>query len=307
MVMPFPDCLSTSTARGCEGGRGSMPQALAHHEGRGWPERDNGAAGKHTAVSPAPGCNGKAVPAMRTGEAPHSRLRLLPRFAATEFARLREESRTALDRALGYRILGPNEFIYLQEDDAEFLYFVRSGHIRLSYLLEDGAPILVGVMAPGDSFGELGVFEGGSHYDMATSIGTSSIFYISTATFRTLAERYPDLDLALARTIAKRHRSYISLTRILALKTLPARLSQCLLRLADSLDDRMAWKGREVLRVGGFVTQSDLGLMARGARANVNRALKAWERAGWIAVQERNIFILDRPRLEAIAIDEDLL
>jgi CRP-like cAMP-binding protein len=232
---------------------------------------------------------------------------VLPRFAATEFARVGEEARTALDRALGYRILGPNEFIYLQEDTAEFLYFVRSGHIRLSYLLEDGAPILVGVMAPGDSFGELGVFEGGSHYDMATSIGTSSIFYISTSTFRTLAERYPDLDLALARTIAKRHRSYISLTRILALKTLPARLSQCLLRLADSLDDRARWNGRDVLRVGGFVTQSDLGLMARGARANVNRALKAWERAGWIAVHERNIFILDRLRLEALAIDEDLL
>ena len=55
-----------------------------------------------------------------------------------------------------------------------------------------------------------------------------------------------------------------------------------------------------------MVTQADLGLMARGARGNVNRALKAWERAGWIAIQDRNILILDRNRLEALSVEEGL-
>ncbi len=233
-------------------------------------------------------------------------LGLLPRFEASEFGRLGGDVRAALDRVATHRVLGPNEFIYLQEDDAEFLYFVRSGHIRLSYLLEDGSPILFGILPPGESFGELGVFEAGRHYDMATSIGTSSIFCIPAQTLRSLGAHHPGLDLALAHALARRYRSYVSLTRILGLKSLPARLSQCLLRLADDLNDLTDHGGRKVLQIGASVTQTDLGLMARGARGNVNRALKAWEAMGWIGIRDRCIMILDRGRLEAIAIEDEL-
>lgn len=235
-----------------------------------------------------------------------NRLSTLPHFGASEFGRLDEALRSALDRAATYRMLSPNEFIYLQDDDADYLYFARSGHVRLSYLLEDGSPILFGVVSPGESFGELGVFEAARYYDMATSIGTSSVYCIPAGSFRTLSARHPELSLALGRTIAKRYRSYIMLTRILGLKTLPARLSQCLLRIADGLNDRTRHGDRDVLQVGGFVTQSDLGLMARGARGNVNRALKSWEKEGWIGMRDRTILILDRASLEAIAVEDDL-
>lgn len=238
--------------------------------------------------------------------APVNRLNILPHFATSEFGRLEADARAALDQAASYRMLTGNEFIYLQEDDAEFLYFVRSGHVRLSYLLEDGSAILFGVISPGESFGELGVFECSTHYDMATSIGTSSIYCIPAKTFRGLAERFPELNLAMGRVIARRYRSYISLTRMLGLKTLPARLSQCLLRVADGLNDRVEFEGRQVLRIGSFVTQSDLGMMARGARGNVNRALKAWEKDRLISMQDRNILIMNRAGLEAIAIDDEL-
>ncbi|WP_378941110.1 Crp/Fnr family transcriptional regulator [Mesorhizobium sp. ANAO-SY3R2] len=235
-----------------------------------------------------------------------NRLRLLPHFSASAFGSLGDDVCLALENAASYRMLAANEFIYLQEDDADFLYFVRSGHVRLSYLLEDGSPILFGVLPPGESFGELGVFEGGQHYDMATAIGAGSIYCIPATVFHALSQRYPDLNLALARTIAQRYRSYISLTRILGLKTLQSRLSQCLLRVADGLGDRTEYLNRTVLRVRAFITQSDLGLIARGARGNVNRALKGWERDGLIAIQDRNILILDRSSLEAIALEDDL-
>jgi CRP/FNR family cyclic AMP-dependent transcriptional regulator len=235
-----------------------------------------------------------------------NRLSQMPHFSISAFGSLADDVCRALEQAATYRMLAPNEFIYLQEDDADFLFFVRSGHIRLSYLLEDGSPILFGVLPPGESFGELGVFHGGQHYDMATAIGAGSIYCIPVTAFHALAQRHPDLNLALARTIANRYRSYISLTRILGLKTLQSRLSQCLLRVADGLNDRTHYMGRTVLRVRAFITQSDLGLIARGARGNVNRALKSWERDGYIAIQSRNILILDRPGLEAIALEDDL-
>lgn len=230
----------------------------------------------------------------------------LPQFSASEFGTLGDEVRAALEAIASFRVCGPNDFIYLQDDEANALYFVRSGHIRLSYLLEDGSAILFGILPPGESFGELGVFEGGTYCDMATSVGTSSIYSIPIAAFQALAQRHPELNAALGRTVAKRYRSYIALTRVLGLKSLPARLSQCMLRLADGLNDRTSHAGRSVARIGAFVTQTELGLMARGARGNVNRALKTWEREGWIGIRDRCILILDRNSLEDLAFADEL-
>ncbi|MBB3950309.1 Crp/Fnr family transcriptional regulator [Aureimonas jatrophae] len=224
----------------------------------------------------------------------------------SEFSALSPVVASRLSQIGSVRLYGPNEFIYLQDDAADHLYFVRSGHVRLSYLLEDGSAVLFAILPPGDSFGELGVFAGGTHHDMATTVGTSSVFRVPAAELRDLDAQGGEMALALGRTVARRYRSYIALTRSLGLKTLNGRLSQALLRLCDDLGSTVPFEGRQVPMVGAFVTQSDLGMMARGARSNVNRALKSWERSGWIAVRDRAILIVNRPRLEALWLEEGL-
>ena len=76
--------------------------------------------------------------------------------------------------------------------------------------------------------------------------------------------------------------------------------------LADGLGTATNYCGRDVPCVGPVIAQADLGLMARGARGSVNRALKSWQRAGWLVVKDRAILIADRAVLEAIAIEGDV-
>jgi CRP/FNR family cyclic AMP-dependent transcriptional regulator len=224
---------------------------------------------------------------------------------SSEFWRINEETRNAVSAALSRRSFGNNEVVYLQDDEAAHLYFVVSGHVRLSYIMEDGSAILFAILPPGESFGELGVFEGGAYSDMATAIGQAVVASIPLKQFRALGVRYPDLNDALARLLARRYKSYIDLTRNLSLKSLAARVAQSLLRIADDLGTRIEYRGRNLPCVGAVVTQSDLGLMARGARGNVNRALKTWERAGWIAIKDRSIVVIEREKLENLSIEED--
>lgn len=224
----------------------------------------------------------------------------------SEFARLSAAAREALFKVLTVRSYGANDFIYLQDDEAEHLYFVRSGHIRLSYLLEEGSAILYGILPRGESFGELGIFEHGPHSDTATAVGDVTLASVSAAQFRSLTDRYPEIGVAVGRVVAKRYRSHLALTRMLSLKTLSARLAQALLRLADGLGTHVKVNGKSVPCIGPMVTQTDLGLMARGARGNVNRALKGWERTGWIAMVDRSIAILDRSKLERLSFEDGL-
>jgi CRP/FNR family cyclic AMP-dependent transcriptional regulator len=225
--------------------------------------------------------------------------------ASSKFARASDDAKKALLATLLRRSYGNNEVIYLQDDGADHLYFVISGHVRLSYIMEDGSAILYAILPAGDSFGELGIFDGGTHCDMAMAIGETLVGCISITNFRALAARFPDLHDALTRLVARRYRSYIDLTRVMSLKTLPARVAQVLLRLTDGLGTRIQHHGYERPCVGPVVTQADLGLMARGARGNVNRALKTWERAGWIALKDRSILVINRAQLENLAIKED--
>lgn len=225
-------------------------------------------------------------------------------FLSRDFDAIGSEARAELAKSVVRRNFGPNEFIYLQDDEAKHLFFVVSGHVRLSYLMDDGCAILHGILPARETFGELGVFENSTYCDMATAIGPLTTAGLSIQSFRTLSARYPEIGQALARAVARRYRSYVTLTRDLSLKSLPARLAQSVLRLADTLGTTAFVKDREVGVLGAIVNQTDLGLMARGSRGNVNRALKSWERAGWIAMRDRSILILDRGRLESLSTDE---
>lgn len=226
---------------------------------------------------------------------------------AREFLLLDESVRAELLAAATPRNYTNNQFVYLQDDAADALYVILSGHIRLSYLMEDGSAILFAVLPDGEIFGELGVFDGGRHCDMATAAGTARVASISLRDFRAVSAKHPQLRDALGGLVARRYRSYIQLTRTLSLKTLSARLAQSLLRLAEDLG---GLTGGEALggaaRIGGVVTQTDLGLMARGARGNVNRILKKWEKAGLVALRDRNIFILQPEKLESLWTEEEL-
>jgi CRP/FNR family transcriptional regulator, cyclic AMP receptor protein len=225
---------------------------------------------------------------------------------SSEFARASDDARNALVASSSRRSYGNNEVIYLQEECAQNLHFVVSGHVRLSCVLDDGSAILCAVLSAGDSFGELGVFDGGVQCDTAMAIGNAVVSSIPTKAFQSLCRRFPVLHECIAHLVARRCRSYIELTRIMNLKTLSRRLAQALLWLADGLGTATKYCGRDVPYVGPVVTQAELGLMARGARGSVNRALRSWQRAGWLVVKDRAILISNRAALEAIALEGDI-
>lgn len=198
-----------------------------------------------------------------------------------------------------------NESIYIQEDVAEYLYIVISGYVKISYILEDGNCILLGVVPPGEGFGELGVFEGDCHTETASAMGDVCVARIRAEVFRDRMLQQLEVQSFLAQLLARRYRWYLQSTRNLSLSSLAARLSQVLLYLSKSLGRTTEIDGKTCPYLPAMITQSDLGAMARGTRGNVNRLLKKWEREGWIRLDHRRIVIVKKSRLEAIISEED--
>ncbi|MEI2384495.1 Crp/Fnr family transcriptional regulator [Breoghania sp. JC706] len=211
---------------------------------------------------------------------------------------LTADVKSAIVKSSYKTVYNKNSVIYLQEDTADKFYIVLSGYVRLSYIMEDGTAILYAIVPPGESFGELGVFDRSLYTDTASTIGTVSVLVVNADVFHTRDSCGQEIRAALSDLIATRYRTYIDVTKSLYLTSLSARLALSLLRLTTSLGHTMEYKGRVVPYLGTMVTQSDLGAMARGTRGNVNRVLKSWERDGLIVAQDRKIIILDPEGLE---------
>ncbi len=221
-----------------------------------------------------------------------------------EFDELCDEAKSVLRCNSSFYVYKNNGIIYFQEDEVASLYIVLSGYVRLSYLIENGTVILYEVVPPRQSFGELGVFNGDYYLDTATAVGEVKVMAIHSRVFNMQNEFKSGFQNALRNLISRRCRVYAEITKNLHLNTLSARLAQSILRLAKSMNNKMEYNGRKVRYLGGMVTQSDLGSMARGTRGNVNRILKLWKREGWIAICNRRIIILKPLELENLVFEE---
>lgn len=218
------------------------------------------------------------------------------------FDSIGEDGLEALQRISIRRTFADGQIIHMQDDDARFLNVIVAGHVRLSYIMEDGSAVLHDVLSRNVTFGEFGILDRSAYADMATAAGRVSLISLPSAALLDLASASPPLWGALRSAVANRFRTYMTLVRDLSLPALPARLARTLIRVADRFDTWTEHEGRRTQVIGAMVTQTDLGLMARGSRGNVNRNIQAWQKTGWIMLKHRSILILDRQALENIAL-----
>jgi len=109
---------------------------------------------------------------------------------------------------------------------------------------------------------------------------------------------YPDAAMSIISELCQRIRLTNEIVETKTNITASARLTRCLLRLADK------W-GTEIsdgdIKISQPFSQADIGEFSGLARENVNRRLKAWEADGIIGFDGRNIVIKDFDELERIA------
>jgi len=193
--------------------------------------------------------------------------------------------------------ISDNCVIYYQDDPTEQLWFVLRGHVRLTYIAEDGLVTLHAIMPAGGFIGEAGALEALDHCDTAYSAGEVELLCIDLAALAGDRPEARELRMLVGAMIARNYRRMVEFTRALYRPTLSMRLSYLLLQLLDSMGNDIRWKGRQVRCIGPVVTQRDIGAMARGTRENVNKALRKWQQQGILALEDRHIIVLDPVQL----------
>ena len=198
-------------------------------------------------------------------------------------------SRLDLAQTLPVRRLRGGQVLFAQGDPGSAAYVVAEGAIKLSWPGRDGEELVVRTVRAGELFGELALLDGEPRSAWAEAIGSTQLVVVAQEPWQQLL-RQPSVVRAVLADLAGRVRVTTQLLAEHALVDLTGRVAAALLRLAATHGTAEG----EAIRIAMPVTQSGLAATVAASRQSVNQVLRAMERKGDIAMEDR-VIVLVRP------------
>ncbi len=187
--------------------------------------------------------------------------------------------------------LPAGRFLFQQGDDADEIFALSSGRLEVSVLSENGQNIALNVIAPGQVFGEIALFDQGRRTATIAALETSRILRVGAARLNDELRRNSDLALALLRLAVGRARWVSEQLENLAFAPLNIRLARRLLYLQRTIGNADGSLS---------VSQGALGDHVSASREAVSKTLSQWKREGIVDVGRGKLVIRDPERLRAL-------
>ncbi len=195
------------------------------------------------------------------------------------------------------RGLSRREQIYLPGDEAEYIYVIQSGRVKLSRCSECGKEVILSIMGPGDIFGLEPILGHETRRTQAVALEGGRLLALRRDRFQALIMEHPELLMTLLKIVDNRlWDSQDSLSR-LVFKDVKSRLASLLLKMARS-DGKVC--GNEI-RLEAPVTHQDLANLIGSTRETTTATLNQFKRARLIQFDRRRIVISGLDGLEALA------
>ncbi len=191
----------------------------------------------------------------------------------------------------GRRVYGEGEIVFSQSDPGGALFGVVTGKVRISVSSANGREVFLNIMMPGDAFGEIALLDGRQRTATATAAARSELLIIKRDIFLELLAQEPRLASHVVQLLCERLRWTSGLAEELALLSVPERLAQRLVSLAQ-LHGRRTSKGLEL-----SISQQEVARFLGLSRQAVNQYLQDWKANGWLVLGRGKIVIADEHAL----------
>jgi CRP-like cAMP-binding protein len=180
------------------------------------------------------------------------------------------------------------EFIVLESELAEALYFVVSGVVKVFKTSADGREQILQIVRPGESFNDAPVLDGGPNPASAQAMGPVVLYGIKNSDMGAILRTHPQVALNVIQVLSQKLRHLVSLVEDLSFKHVTARLAKILLEYA----------GDGVVPTKPRLTQQEMAAMAGTAREMIGRSLKELEDEGIIRLEHHRIVVSDKEALK---------
>lgn len=205
---------------------------------------------------------------------------------------LRPADRTAFLAAGKPRRYDPGQALMQQGALEDFVVAITAGWAAIRVEAVNGRSLIFGLCGPEDLVGELAALDGRPRSATVGALTPIEACVISGLAFRRFLQNFPQANTAVLQSMSLRLRASDDQRQDLA--TLP--VLQRLARLLLNLDE-----ARDRAEVAGRLTQHELATAIGATRESAAKALASLRVRNVLSTNDRQIRILDRAALTAIA------
>jgi len=206
-------------------------------------------------------------------------LRNVPLFAGLDQSELEKLSRVA-----GRRRAERGEFVVRAGEDTDALYILISGRAKVTNSDEEGREIILAVLGPGESFGEMGLIDGSPRSANVVAQEASELVVVSKQDFQRCMQDNFQVALKLMQVLVRRLREADRKIESLALLDVYGRVARLLLEMSQEVNGR-----RVVVRK---VSKQDMARMIGASREMVSKVMRDLENSGYIQLDGDQLVIL---------------
>jgi len=185
------------------------------------------------------------------------------------------------------------QVLFSEGAGAKGFYLAVAGKFKIYKLSREGKEQILHIFGPGEIFGEVPVFAGGSYPANAEAIEPSRVLFFPRDAFVTLIGREPSIALKMLGILSWRLRRFTHMIEDLSLKEVPGRLAAYLIYLSGKSPTPDAMELE--------TTKAQLASLLGTIPETLSRILARMAQQGILAVDGRKIRILERGELEALA------
>ncbi len=189
-----------------------------------------------------------------------------------------------------------NISLFHQGDEAEGIFIILEGKIKISQIGEEGNQVLLRVLGPGQLVAGIAVLENGTYPGTGTTLEKTTIFCLDKADFLHLMSQYPPVALGIVQLLLKRISELQKRFREIATEKVEVRISRTLLRFASY----HGIKKPEGILIDFPLTRQDLAEFTGTTLFSVSRLLKSWEREGLVESGRKRVTLLKVEKLKSI-------
>ena len=180
--------------------------------------------------------------------------------------------------------------IYLQNTEANCLYYLKSGRVKSYIQSADGAERVLNIYSAGNLFGEASFFDELPRVSSAVALSSCELVPIDRELAAQAVSKDPELALSMMKYLARTVRLLSEQLDAMAFRPAEWRVARYILSRSPS---------------GGLIkcTQEDIAAAVSVSRVTVSRILNRWAHNGVVTLQYRGIMLREPSVLVQLCLD----
>jgi CRP/FNR family transcriptional regulator len=188
--------------------------------------------------------------------------------------------------------------LFTQGEDANCLYLICSGYLKLTAGRHQDRQMIVRVAGPGSMLGLYAVLSHGVYEVSAETLTAAQLRPVERERFQTFLRSHKEAQMRAVQCICQEYRFALQdACRIALAETVAARLGRLLLELAHQIGEHLDGGG---FRFPLLLTHEEMASMACTTRETVTRTLGQFRKEGWISIEDSLVTLHDPEHLQTL-------